>query len=187
MSVEHVSRTGKRYYLRTAQRKSGRPAFYFSTNPDPPLAESVPAGYEIYENVGGQVFLRKISKKLVTEEEIEIVRTALKQRAEEWKYQVEIKRNTIVVHEAGQGEDWGVPRINSAILKEHLARFAHYQAVLRFVLVDQIRRRFLPERYCFRGSVDDWIPIGSEGPSGIEVLTKRYVKYLGKESFYELF
>ena len=59
------------------------------------------------------------------------------------------------------------------------------QPVLRFILVDAERRLFTPERYCFRGSVDDWISIGP--PESIEKLAAKYVKHLGQESMYELF
>jgi hypothetical protein len=60
-----------------------------------------------------------------------------------------------------------------------------YTAVMRFRLVEEDRRRFAAERFCFRGSIDDWIHIG--GPDRLEKLVKRYVKYLGTDDFYELF
>ena len=52
-------------------------------------------------------------------------------------------------------------------------------------LQDETARLFLPERYCFRGSVDRWIPIG--GPDKIEKLAAKFLPHLGRESFYELF
>ena len=56
---------------------------------------------------------------------------------------------------------------------------------MRFVLVDKAERLFAPERYCFRGSVDDWISIGPPAP--LEKLAAKYLKHLGRESFFELF
>ena len=42
------------------------------------------------------------------------------------------------------------------------------------------------ERFCFRGSVDDWIDIG--GPAQkLPVLLKKFVKHLGKESLFEIY
>lgn len=58
-------------------------------------------------------------------------------------------------------------------------------AVLRFILVDKKARRFVTERFCFRGSVDDWIHIGGPGPLADQV--SEYVEHLGRESMYELF
>jgi hypothetical protein len=63
--------------------------------------------------------------------------------------------------------------------------FAHYQPILRFLLIDPERRLFVPERYCFRGSVDDWISIGP--PDTIRKLAARYLKHLGQDSFFELY
>ena len=56
--------------------------------------------------------------------------------------------------------------------------------MLQFILDDEKRRTFTAQRYCFRGSVDDWIDIGY-GP--LTTLVKQYVKHLGKESYFELY
>ena len=56
--------------------------------------------------------------------------------------------------------------------------------MLQFVLEDAQRRLFTAQRYCFRGTIDDWIDIG-HGP--LTTLVKTYVQHLGKESYFELF
>lgn len=189
MSIEHVSRSGNRYYLHTKPGKSGKPTYFFSLEADGPTVRTVPEGYEVYENVRGQVFLRRISKKLISEEEQDTVRKALIARAEEWRYKTEIKKNTIVVYEANirTGMESIFPWVDPAKLKAAAIRTANYTAVLRFVLVDPVARRFAVERFCFRGSVDDWISIGVETPSMLSAVAKKYVKYLGTDSIYELF
>jgi hypothetical protein len=55
---------------------------------------------------------------------------------------------------------------------------------MQFLLEDEQRRTFTAQRYCFIGSIDDWIDIG-HGP--LRKLVKRYVKHLGQESYFELF
>jgi hypothetical protein len=50
--------------------------------------------------------------------------------------------------------------------------------------MDAQRRTFQTQRYCFLGSVDDWIEIGQ--PGKLTQLVKKYVKHLGKESYLEL-
>jgi hypothetical protein len=40
-------------------------------------------------------------------------------------------------------------------------------------------------RYCFRGSVEDWISIGS--PDQLKKLAATFLKHLGKDFFYELY
>ena len=78
-----------------------------------------------------------------------------------------------------------MPRLGSQRTESIQEQFAKYQAILRFQLTDPQHRRFAPERYCFRGSVDDWIPIGP--PDTLPNLVARYAKHLGQDSFYELY
>jgi hypothetical protein len=56
--------------------------------------------------------------------------------------------------------------------------------MLVFHLVDATRRIFQTQRYCFLGSVDDWIEIGK--PGKLSTLVKKYVKHLGQDSYVEL-
>jgi hypothetical protein len=56
----------------------------------------------------------------------------------------------------------------------------HYSPMLVFQLVDATRRTFQTLRYCFLGSVDDWIAIGK--PGKLSTLVKKYVKHLGQDS-----
>ncbi len=188
MSIKHISRSGKVYYLHTKPGKGGKPNLFFSTDANGLLVDVVPNGFEIYENVAGQVFLRRIPKKLIADEELRMVQSGLAAHAEEWRYKTEVKKNIITVHETESHDCWPdalAPWLDPAKEKQFRIQHAYYMAVLRFVLTDAVQRHFAAERYCFRGSVDDWISLGS--PATLPVLIKKYVKHLGKESFYELF
>jgi hypothetical protein len=65
-----------------------------------------------------------------------------------------------------------------------LRHVIHFSPMLVFQLVDAQRRTFQTQRYCFLGSVDDWIEIGK--PGKLSTLVKRYVKHLGQDSYVEL-
>ena len=190
MSIQHTTRTGKAYYLHVGQGKTGKPNFFFSTEPEGTLVNSVPEGFEIYENVGGQVFLRRKQPKLITDDELAMVKEALKRHAEEWRYKVEIKKTAIIIYETSANtarfERFALPWISKATIKQSVIQSANYLAVMRFVLADPEKRLFLAERFCFRGSVEDWIDIG--GPAQkLAVVLKRFIKHLGKESIFELY
>jgi hypothetical protein len=160
MSVEHVSRCGKVYYLHGRAGKGGKPIFYFSTEAGRSLVDVVPIGYEIYETVGGQVFLRRIPKKLITDRELNLTRAALTAHAEEWRYKIDVKKNIITIYETDDHADSYrelAPWIDPAKEKQFRIQHAYYVAVLRFILMDPAKRLFAAERYCFRGSVDDWM------------------------------
>ena len=190
MSLQHTTRTGKAYYLHVGRGKCGKPKYFCSTDPDGPLVNAVPEGFEIYENVNAQVFLRRKQPKLISDKEVAMVKESLKRYAEEWRYQVEVKKAAITIHEAPDNtaglERIALPWINKAAIKESLIQNAIYMAVMRFVLADEEKRLFLAERFCFRGSVDDWIDIGGP-PQKLPVLLKKFVKHLGKESLFEIY
>jgi hypothetical protein len=188
MPVIHHSRTGKTYYLHTGPKRGGGAQHFFSTKAAGSLAERVPDGFEIYETVNGQVYLRRAQARRIRDEELaELQRGLAKPRAGH-RYKVEARGNTVTIHESenrlsdvlGLMPSWGLRRDEA--LEE---RFAYYQPVLRFILTDAERRLFAPERYCFRGSVEDWISIGT--PDTIAKLVARYLKHLGQDSFYELY
>ena len=190
MSIQHTTRTGKTYYLHVGQGKSGKPNCFFSTDPEGPLLSSVPEGFEIYENVGGQVFLRRKQPKLITDEELAMVKEALKRHAEEWRYLIEIKKSAIIIYATPDNtpglERIALPWISKATFKESVIQNASYMAVMRFALADPEKRLFMAEPFCFRGSVDDWIDIG--GPAQkLSVVLKKFIKHLGKESIFELY
>ena len=188
MPIIHRSRTGKTYYLHTGPKRGGGVQHFFSTKPEGSLAERVPEGFEIHETVNGQVYLRREQPKLIREEELESLRRRLTALRAGHRYKVEVRGDTVTVHESGS--DLGflcevAPHLSSPERDRISERFAHYQPILRFILADAERRLFAPERYCFRGSVDDWIPIGP--PEKLEKLAAKYLKHLGQDSFYELY
>ena len=188
MGITHSTRTGKTYYLHAGVTKTGKPKYFFSMKRDGTLIDTIPEGFEVYENIDGQVFLRTITKQIIQTEELALVQAALLRHGEEWQYKAEIKKDAITVHECGSD----IARLDEIATRftfrplssAEKARIANYIAVLRFVLADTQKRTFVTERFCFRGRIDDWIYI--DGPADLSVQLKKYIKHLGQESMYEL-
>ena len=63
-------------------------------------------------------------------------------------------------------------------------RSARFSPVLRFTLADETRRTFFTERWCYLGSIDDWVEISPAG------LLRRWVEWtvpkVGTDAFFEL-
>lgn len=187
MTITYTNRRGKVYYLHSKPTKKGNIRYFFSTKTDGRLQDRIPDGYEVYDNANAQVFLRKKQPQIITDEELDIVRRVLRKHApEEWRYKAEIKKDAIVVHSACQDYDRieeTMPfggRLSAEFKRQH----ATYMPIMRFTLVDRDDRRFYPERMCFRGE-DHWIGVGDSGP--LAWMASKYIKHLGKESFYELY
>jgi hypothetical protein len=188
MPITHTSRNGKTYYLHTGPKRGGGTQHFFSTKPTGTLAPRLPEGFEVYETVNGQVYLRRQQPSLIRDEERDCIARQLERPRAGKRYKVEVRGEVLTVHESSSDFGWlaqVAPHLSQRERDASAERFAHYQPVLRFILADAERRWFAPERYCFRGSVDDWISIGPAAP--IAQLAAKYLKHLGRESMYELF
>ena len=189
--ITYINRRSQTFYLHQGKPKIGRPNYFFSLKSSGSLADTVPEGYEVYENPRGQVFLCKKKPAIISDSEIRVVDEGMKKYSDIEYYKLDIKKNAIIVYLADQDvETMGELLPERYILKyrgmeKALDSILNYSPMMRFILTDNEKRKFVAERYCFIGSVDDWIYIG--GPDKLEDLMKRYLKHLGKDSFYELF
>ncbi len=190
MPVQYVNRKGQTYYLHQGTIKSGKLRYFFSMKGGGTLVDVIPGGFEIYENPNAQVFLRKVQPKIITDDEIAIVEIGMKRFSQLQYYQIDVKKGVISVFVANQDVDRlsdilsFTPRARDASIQDLLPQLISYSPMLRFVLIDKEKRVFVAQRYCFLGSIDDWIGIGT--PDTLQNLVKRYVKHLGQDSYYEL-
>ncbi len=164
MVVKHVNRKGQTFYLHETKTKTGKPKYSFSMKADGPLVGSIPEGFEVYENPDAQVFLRKSLPRFITDHEVAAVREGLRKYARDRRCMVDVRERHVVVYHSERGD--------------------LYQKVLRFTLVDEDARRFAAERWCFLGSIDNWVHLSGGGE--LSNLVERYAPHIGKESFFEL-
>lgn len=73
----YETKKGKKYYLRETRTKTGKTKVTISRSSENALNE-IPDGYEIYENINGQAFFRKIKPCSIHEQEICFVDAEIK-------------------------------------------------------------------------------------------------------------
>jgi hypothetical protein len=187
MPVQHRNRKGKTYYLHRRNTRKGTPRYFCSMKAEGDLAVAIPEGYEIYENPNGRVFLRRTQPKLIEDSERGMVEKHLAESP--GTFLRDIKGKTITVFDQdveNLKELFGSIALPRKIDTEELVRKAiSFSAVVRFILDDAKKRLLTFERYCFKGSIDDWMYLA--GPEELESLAKKYLKHLGQESFFELY
>jgi hypothetical protein len=173
--------------------KTGKPRYYFSMKKKDALAEEIPEGFEIYEHpANDQVFLRKRIPPLITELEKKLVEKELKNLDGPRLYGADVKGEEIIIYQSNENVE-NLKEIFSSINPFHDASRVDniikseitYAPIMKFILDDEKKRTFVVNRYCFRGSIDDWIDIG--GPMHLKEASKVFLEHLGKDSFYELF
>ena len=195
MSITYTNRKGFTYFLNKGVTKTGKPRYYFARERKDELVEEIPTGYEIVESVNAIVSLVKARLQLIRPEESASVDTALKKHPKAKNYRVAIKTNQIMIYEGiGGGMDslriiLGQAGLNiEAVeerLQEELDRYTQFTPVMRFILDDQDTREYHAERWCYSGSIDDWIYAGHSGK--INSLAKKLIPTLGTDAFYELY
>ena len=161
----------------------------------------MPEGYEIYEHPeNAQVFLRKIRPRLITDLEEQLVKNKLNALKSSKRYILECKDEILTIYESnadlehmgnifgglldGIPSPPGTTNANDAMTALVNMADQHYTAMLRFTLDDKVKRKFVAERFCFRGSFDDWITLS--GPNNLRSIVERYLSTLGKDAFFEL-
>jgi len=191
MTVTHINRKGKTYYLHQGTTKTGKPKYFFALRNEGELVEAIPSGYEIYENPNAQVFLRRKRPPIITDEEVAIVNAGMRQHCRVKDFIIDVKKNIIVIYTPDQDVDFLVdslsflPGTRSGKAQEIRQIALSYSPMLQFVLMDKVKREFEVRRYCFLGSIDDWIGIGKTG--ALSELVETYVPHLGEESYFELY
>ena len=191
MPVTYINRKGTTYYLCKGITKTGKPRYFFAREPKGEAIDAIPEGYQIEESVNGIVSLVKDRPKLIATEETAAVEAILKRHPKGGNYRLGVKYNQIIVYER-LGPD--VENLNAILgifgpldqrAREYLDHSAQYTPIMRFILDDPEKRDYHAERWCFRGSIDDWIYAGQSGK--IETLARKLIPTLGTDDFYEMY
>jgi hypothetical protein len=193
MPITYTNRKGQTYHLCQGTTRTGKPRYYFALTPRETPVEKVPEGYQIQESVNALVTLAKPKPLLLLADETEAVRAAVQAHPQAKNYRIDIKPKQITIHETAATDVRNVATsfgvfMTTAMLGELQATVdahASFLPIMRFLLEDSERRHFQAQRWCFRGSIDDWINIGRSGP--IAQLVAEFVPILGTDDFFELF
>lgn len=209
---EYTNRKGVTYHLHACRVREGTLRYTLKRSKEGALA-NLPAGYEVVENVNGQASIRRVRPRQITAEEETEVRSRLAQHRLD-RYQLEVKGAQITIFEpdrephdivsefdpfammpGGIGEQvkaMARRQFGAAALDQHIAArrewlrqriedTTRYAPVMRFTLTDRKRRLFEVSRMTYRGE---------GGWHALDVLrlgtaARRYVKHLGRGSFFE--
>ena len=194
MTVEYTNRKGDVYYLHAGKTRTGRPRYYFSRDPEGEPMDAVPGGFEVYESPEyGLVYLRRAKPVAVAPFEREMLCDGIRRHAKLDYLLVVAEKNNLTVYLPAVSDDLpGLLAEGRALCSPHelraetdrFMRRAPYMKMMRFALVDEDKRAFHVERWCFRGAVDDWVFL--DGPATLAQLVDKYVKHLGQPSFFDL-
>jgi len=194
MTVTYTNGKGRTYYLCRTETKTGAPWYFFAREPKGEPQDEIPEGYEIRESVNGLVSLAKQRPVRILSSEREWVEALIQKHLKSHNYRVDVKEDAIVIYErAGADPEDLIGRLRGTLripsgradaVREVLEEGARFSPEMRFVLLDEEDRTFGTERWCYLGSIDDWIEIGPRGP--LRVLAKRFIPLLGTHRLHDI-
>jgi hypothetical protein len=185
---------GKTYYLKSRATKKGNTSYYLTQKKDAECLNELPAGYEAFEKYdSGQAYIRKVKESHIEEAEVAAIVKELRQNKSLHDFKLDVCGDEIRIYTNENGSAAEVPSLLKGFLSATREnpeamwnRFVRYEERMRIILAQHIgEREFIFQRYCYRGSIDDWITIDSG--SDLKALAKKNLYHLGKESYYELF
>ena len=185
MPIEYINRRNDKYYLKTAPTKNGKIQYCAVTNiqkinPDD-LVEEIPSGYEFYEDPKeARVYFRKIPVYNISDEEVEIVDSVMRNHETVSDYIIDkgVNEITVYISRMIDYDDDIVPGF-----KERLYRYRRYEDDLKFGKESKKSKRYTAQRFCYRSGVDDWIIM--ERSNDLRYLAEKYCCHIDKESLYD--
>jgi hypothetical protein len=195
MPVTYTNRKGITYTLCQRATKTGKLRYTFVRDTKGKrTVEKVPTGWEISESVNGIVSLVRERPKKLLPKEIAAVEEEVCRHPKARDYRVNIKPDRIEVYESVGPDVDGLlsdlkgfgllPKAKEANLQAILEHSVQFTPVLRFILEDEKTRIYRAERWCYLGSIDDWLFITT---GLVEQLARQMIPKLGTDEFFELF
>jgi hypothetical protein len=193
-AFQKVNRKGDVYYLQSKEGKSGQLAYSFTRKLTGEPVVALPGGYEVREHPEtAQVVIRRYRPSQISSEEKSLLEESIRQRGTGLLFIVDVEDCFLTVYTSDMDAEvrlMALHRIVSMDEQTELQRRhwmlanARYSRMLRFALKDPKTRRFSVERWCFAGSIDNWIALRGDG--SLSELAEKYVSHLNQESFFTL-
>ena len=195
MPVTYTNCKGVTYTLCRGVTKTGKPRYYFAREPKGKPVEEIPQGWKISESVNGIVSLARDRPAEILPEEVAMVEAEVKRHPKSHNYRFAVKHDRIEIYErVGPDPDELAADLRKmglllpgqyGRLRELQDRRAQFTPVMRFILTNAERRTFRAERWCYLGSIDDWIDVGPMGR--VDELARQLIPRLGTDAFFELY
>lgn len=194
MTLEYINRRGDRYYIFQGRTKTGKPKYYCARKSDGIGVTALPPDFEIHEDPEtARVSVRKVRPTRLLPCEQEFLDAQVRKLAGIDYFLIDHDGDSFVIYVCSRDSD----RVNDVMEtllgplhsmresnRDWILRYARFLPMFRFTLTNEAERLFSLERWCFRGRIDDWIPLAADRT--LDELAADYLPHLGGDSFFEL-
>jgi hypothetical protein len=183
--IQYVNRKKQTYFVKVMPAKNGGKKYSTVKDPskciDSELLSEMPDGFEFYETPeDARVFFRKKIHSSITEVEMSILDKVMSKHKSVKHYLLTKEKDAICIS-IGSFDEEVFKILNVAPNAAWIAAHQSYEKRMRFVKEEGT---FEVQRFCYRGSVDDWIPI--DYGDNLQKLARQYCPHLGEDSYFDL-
>lgn len=187
--LEFRNRRGDIYYVKSKLTKKGNTTYYTTKKKDEKCLNSLPGDYEVFEQPDtSMMHIRRKKENAFGAEEVGFVEAALKKNEEVADFKLDMAGNLMKIYVIAtedverMSEMWRDRVISEHRLRSLIQASTKFEERMRVIKDKDGGYEF--QRYCFRGSIDDWI--GIDGGDDLKHLAEDNIRHLGRESYYEL-
>ena len=185
MPKAYTNRKGKTYYIRQRMTKTGKKSYVMTLKESEECVNRVPKGYEVHEiPASAQMVIRKKLPMEYDLKELHLIKSVLKQNKSIVDFKLDTRGKEIVIHAAEVKESSFLSQFGNFSGQEIKGLMTNYEAAMKLIKTGNESNEYAIQRYCYRGSVEDWITIGMS--SDLKKMLEKYTYHIGKESYYEL-
>lgn len=168
MAINFKNTQGKTYYIGTKLTKKGNRSYFMTRKESDKCLDEIPSDYEVFERYdSGMMFIRKKKEISFAATEITLIEQELKKNKSVFDYKLDVHGNLIKIYTVEE--------------EKTLLIFKRFEERMR---VYKKNNQIELQRYCYRGSVDDWMTV--DYGEDFAAIAKRNLQHLGKESYYDL-
>jgi len=181
--LEFKNKWGQTYYVKSSTTKTGKTTFVVTKTLTEDCVSKLPDGFEVADiPTSGQFVVRKKLPTVFTNTEVQIIEKELKKNKALSDYKIDIRGDilSIFVKDKPNLLDFG-----SMFPKHLLEMIGNFEEKMRVkIVIRGNSRNYIFERFNFRGSVDDWMTIGTG--TDLHELAQKFIRHLGLESYFEI-
>lgn len=183
MTFCYTNIQGKDYFMKMKLTKKGNKSYYMTRKKSADCLNEVPEGYEIFEKYdSGTVYIRKKKEMDFLARDVKIIEKELKKNKLLSDYKLDIHGDLIKIYVVEGGISSASPKSLSRLFGGNtFSLFSQFEERMR---IHKKGDEYTLERYCYRGSIDDWIEI--DFGADLEEIVKSNLRHLGSESYFDL-
>lgn len=192
MALQFFNRQGDCYYIKSKLTKKGNKTYFMTKKEDENCLEILPIGYEVFEKPDTSImFIRQRKENIFKNTEIQLIEKELKKNEAIIDFKLDIIGSEIKIYIAEkEGNErlfqlWEKPFYSEEKINDLRKKFMRFEEKMR--ISKKVRKEtngYEFQRYCYRGSINDWISI--DGGENLATLAKENIHHLGRESYYDL-